>query len=73
MNLDAPHNLSLFRTRRQGEADSGSLSPKETSCLLLAPLTGTTLFPGPGLSLDNQLEGGLFSRRLGGHEDCVSC
>lgn len=67
------HSLSLFHTRRQGEADSGSLSPKETSCLLLAPLTGATLFPVPGLSLDSQLEGGLFSQRLGGHEDCVSC
>lgn len=34
-------------------AASGNSSPKEISCLLLAPLTGAPLFPVPGLSLDS--------------------
>lgn len=65
MNLDASHSLGIrlgfSLPQAQGSASSGQLlalkvasgnfSPKETSRLLLAPLTGATLFPVPGLSL----------------------
>lgn len=66
--MDASHTACPSSTLGDKGKQTRGLSPprKPVACCLLPSL-------GPlSLSLDSQLEGGLFSQRLGGHEDCVS-